>query len=263
MLNVYTQLQLAIDYVFESNNILEAICTHKSVLSKKEALIKFGYFQSDMALLGDSLLRTIVMEILLEQQFTGNVSVVAHKLLTNISLSYTAKRLGIDSALSSKEINREHYIHSLGTLIEGIAWGIHLESGYSRAKKFVVEKIMPFAWDFYTIAQKNENVMPTDVTNYQELTELIHLKSLIYDFFENKLAIITTKEKLPNNFKEYTLRLEFYIINSEGDQILLRYKKIGYNLIQMTRECVVEINEDLHKHRPDLFCMNLENLQLV
>jgi len=130
--------------------------SHKSNSPEKSYAIQNN---ERLEFLGDAVLGTIVAEYLFKKYPNGNegfLTKMRSKIVQRKALNSIGDKMGLDMILS--EYNNTRLSRSmLGNAVEALVGAVYLEKGYSKTKKFIVQKILRNYIDVHKLETVDEN----------------------------------------------------------------------------------------------------------
>lgn len=130
--------------------------SHKSNAPEKSYAIQNN---ERLEFLGDAVLGTIVAEYLFKKYPNGNegfLTKMRSKIVQRKALNSIGDKMGLDMILS--EYNNTRLSRSmLGNAVEALVGAVYLEKGYSKTKKFIVQKILRNYIDVHELETLDEN----------------------------------------------------------------------------------------------------------
>lgn len=131
---------------------------HSSV--GKENGIGFKESNERLEYLGDAILGALVAEYLFKKfplKNEGFLTEMRSKIVNRESLNLLARKIGIASIVVYDKKNENLRQVILGNTLEAIVGAIYLDKGYSRCKKFVVEKLIAHNYNLDELATAQTN----------------------------------------------------------------------------------------------------------
>lgn len=159
--------------------------SHKSNSSNKSYAIQNN---ERLEYLGDAVLGTIVAEYLFKKYPNGNegfLTKMRSKIVQRKSLNNIGDKMGLDMILS--EFNNTRLSRSmLGNAVEALVGAVYLERGYSRTKRFIVQKILRNYIDIHELETVDENYKSQLLEWCQKNGQLVSYKVIARYKFEKR-----------------------------------------------------------------------------
>ena len=219
-----TKFEQKIGITFIDRNLLQAMMTHKSVLNDDESRNVYGFAQSDIAFLGDALIKVycnlyLASTFNLDKHKNGKIT---SSLVSNLMMYLVLEELSLSKYLEYKdeEIKDDNpkRFHAHGTFIEALIYAIYHELGDEAAKKFCFEVYLPIACRIFYSGEYFAKKLgflgePNPPKSTQPKTEEEKLRKLIETTLAGKLTISPKSERSVNEVRRgwYTTYCEFTI----------------------------------------------------
>jgi len=180
-------------------NIFKLAFAHKSNSSEKGYAINNN---ERLEFLGDAVLGTIVAEYLFKKYPNANegfLTKMRSKIVKRKSLNKIGDRMGLDLIL--EEYNQTHLSRSmLGNAVEALVGAVYLEQGYSKTKRYVVQKILRNYVNVHRLEKVDENYKSQLLEHCQKNGQTVSYKLLARYKFEKrdrfKVAVLIDGKKL-------------------------------------------------------------------
>ena len=138
--------------------LYEEALLHKS--SSREYANKFYRNNERLEFLGDSILSSIVAEILYKrfpQRNEGFLTRTRSEIVKRGTLDRVASELGLRQWVVSSSIVKKQKTHVLGNALEAFIGAIYLDQGYRKTRQFIEKKIIEPHIDIEELAKKEVN----------------------------------------------------------------------------------------------------------
>jgi len=180
-------------------NIFKLAFAHKSNSSEKGYAINNN---ERLEFLGDAVLGTIVAEYLFKKYPNANegfLTKMRSKIVKRKSLNKIGDRMGLDLIL--EEYNHTRLSRSmLGNAVEALVGAVYLERGYTRTKRYVVQKILRNYVNVHRLERVDENYKSQLLEHCQKNGQTVSYKLLARYKFEKrdrfKVAVLIDGKKL-------------------------------------------------------------------
>jgi ribonuclease III len=153
------------------------------------------YCNERLEFLGDAVLGSVIAEYLFQKFATrdeGFLTEMRSKIVNRASLNDISLRLGLDSMLNYDVHGNWSNRSIFGNTLEAFIGALYLDQGYTRARDFIVQRILTFHIDLDTLAD-------TDTNYKSRLMELAQKRKLTPVSYE------VTSERQLGAFREYTV----------------------------------------------------------
>jgi ribonuclease III len=110
--------------------------------------------------LGDAVLGTVVADFLFKKfpyKNEGFLTEMRSRIVNRESLNQLARRIGINSIVQFDQKNAQLQQVILGNTLEAIVGAIYLDRGYSKAKKFIINKLIAPNYDMEELVSTHTN----------------------------------------------------------------------------------------------------------
>lgn len=159
--------------------------SHKSNAAEKSYAIQNN---ERLEFLGDAVLGTIVAEYLFKKYPNGNegfLTKMRSKIVQRKALNNIGDKMGLDMILS--EYNNTRLSRSmLGNAVEALVGAVYLEKGYSKTKKFIVQKILRNYINVHELETLDENYKSQLLEWCQKNGQLVSYKVIARYKFEKR-----------------------------------------------------------------------------
>lgn len=159
--------------------------SHKSNSSEKSYAIQNN---ERLEYLGDAVLGTIVAEYLFKKYPNSNegfLTKMRSKIVQRKSLNNIGDKMGLDMILS--EFNNTRLSRSmLGNAVEALVGAVYLEKGYTKTKRFIIQKILRNYIDIHELETVDENYKSQLLEWCQKNGQLVSYKVIARYKFEKR-----------------------------------------------------------------------------
>ena len=219
-----TKFERQIGITFKDRNLLQAMLTHKSALNDADSIDLYGFAQSELAFLGDALIKAycnlyLASTFNLDKHKNGKIT---SSLVSNFMMYLVLEELSLSKYLEYeyegiKDDNPKRF-HAHGTFLEALIYAIYHERGNNAAKKFCFEVYLPTACSIFYSGEYFAKKLgflgaPNPPKSTQPKTEEEKLRQLIETTLAGKLVIFPKSERSANEVRRgwYTTYCEFTI----------------------------------------------------
>ena len=198
----YSKLKNILGFSPRKWDYYQLALTHSSTYNSNKSRLQNN---ERLEFLGDSVLGTIVSEILYENYSNkreGELTNLRSKIVQRATLDDLAVRIGLNKLVTSQEHTAQFKAHINGNAFEALMGAIFMDRGYKKSKKFILKLIKEKHIDIEKLSKKEIN-FKSFVDQIPRFEHLDMSKKDIKDIY-GKL-----KENLP---KENILKLLNYSI---------------------------------------------------